>query len=568
MKTEIKKTADRIQIESHVKWGWRSVILNGNYDQANRHRIGVKPGFETACWAWRNGAHQIHVGDAIYARHAVSGDKERRDYTGAYLRHELAHALWTDRDIVALQKRCTKVGVPFRLVNLMEDARIEHRYRTEFGVPFEWEKYEAMPEGGSPVADFFVMLQTERGVLDGDDLGKEPKTPADFYVACCRAQTTAEVFDLAVKWMETFDDAPDEKPGDMSGEGQGVNSAGGSPDAANAASGGSSGNEESAGGAGDDGEKASGRGTVAELMDGIEPRNIDMESAVIMMTSGVDGGGEVADSDNLAAPLTTVGQPDQDNSEINVPENMRAIPNEDYPCPEGMAVRVGVGKSLAPYVLRLAAKIERRLQLSGSRPTGWVSTDSPGKRLSTRGMVSGVKEFRRKQTMRPDRHMRVNVFLDLSGSMGYMDVCGVASAVVLALGRMAHRGQIEGRCVLHGDGISIFKLRDMPRVLPYAIYNGSREGLARAFEIAAPFMAEADVNLCITDGQITDAPPNVLALKRKGIYTLGLYPGPASSGGEYLKFFNRVIVRPDPESIADVISGEFKIARSRMKRAA
>lgn len=47
----------------------------------------------------------------------------------ALLRHEAAHATYSDRDLPATAEACRNAGVPFSLLGLFEDARIEHLER-------------------------------------------------------------------------------------------------------------------------------------------------------------------------------------------------------------------------------------------------------------------------------------------------------------------------------------------------------------------------------------------------------------------------------------------------------
>ena len=86
-------------------------------------------------------------------------------YCEALIRHEAAHGLFTDPDLEGVNKRCEAVGVPFRVLNLLEDARIEHLERERSKNPitgqlrrFHWWCFTPTPKETDRAGCYFWSL--------------------------------------------------------------------------------------------------------------------------------------------------------------------------------------------------------------------------------------------------------------------------------------------------------------------------------------------------------------------------------------------------------------------------
>ena len=94
-------------------------------------------GAKTATWAW-DGAHKRHLIKvhpecaAQFFDPARNNSARRVALLKSIIAHEACHGLYTSRSPDA-PRMCADLKVDFRLLNLLEDCRIEHRYVAERG---------------------------------------------------------------------------------------------------------------------------------------------------------------------------------------------------------------------------------------------------------------------------------------------------------------------------------------------------------------------------------------------------------------------------------------------------
>lgn len=227
---------------------WRTVYNKSRkspdgelYDLAQRTKESVlfeaRPCGGTAAWSW----------DAKRKRHNIVLDRDfpstingslrstrtlRVNYGERLLRHEKWHGLRTDRDLPALAEECARRGIPFELLNVAEDLRIEHLARLDEKRSFSWTHYNADPaKGGTtePLAWLASYILHEvsdslpsavvyytRGKWKGTPETArnrrgvvEPMAPT-FDVLCAFAQemanapSTRAVIDIVEDWVRTF----------------------------------------------------------------------------------------------------------------------------------------------------------------------------------------------------------------------------------------------------------------------------------------------------------------------------------------------------------------------------
>lgn len=116
--------------------------------------IEISAAVETACWSFIP-PHRIVVGNESY--HSNRSD----NFIQSLLWHELSHAKWTERDFEKINKELWDKKVPFKLYNLFEDARIEHLFREETGIRFDWIKDIPNKEATTPVEIFYSFVNNE-----------------------------------------------------------------------------------------------------------------------------------------------------------------------------------------------------------------------------------------------------------------------------------------------------------------------------------------------------------------------------------------------------------------------
>ncbi len=104
-----------------------------NFLPSEKVNIEISADIETACWSFIP-PHRIVVGNEKHH------SKRSENYIQSLLLHELSHAKWTERDFKKINIELNKRGIPFKLYNLFEDARIEYLFREETGKKFNWLK--------------------------------------------------------------------------------------------------------------------------------------------------------------------------------------------------------------------------------------------------------------------------------------------------------------------------------------------------------------------------------------------------------------------------------------------
>lgn len=180
----------------------------------------VRTAFDTASWAWDNGQHVVVLGDAFIDHIRMRPSRVRTPegmtrhamaYAAQLLRHETSHGLHTDRDLRGIAARARQLGVPFVLVNVFEDARVEHLLRSSQGLPFDWWRWNDLRAAQTPLDAFAYCIARER---ESASRWNENKTAAerhrlnavvyDFYRRACAAPSTDAIVALCREWLETW----------------------------------------------------------------------------------------------------------------------------------------------------------------------------------------------------------------------------------------------------------------------------------------------------------------------------------------------------------------------------
>lgn len=199
----IAKALKKFDIGREVRSITTDILLSD--DSPSEHfLIRMKPEFKTACWAYLP-PHRIYVGEEClnHARPTLTKD-DLRNYLESFIRHELGHLRWTYRDLPHINERLKQVGIPFKLWNLFEDARIEHIERQRTGKKFNWALFEeipAQPEDAppNPGLDFFLLVQQEN---ENRDL----RMPAvvEFYDRAIAAASSMALIVILEDWVILF----------------------------------------------------------------------------------------------------------------------------------------------------------------------------------------------------------------------------------------------------------------------------------------------------------------------------------------------------------------------------
>lgn len=179
----------------------------------------------TASWAWNGKAHVITMGteSTLQLRQDLRGDLPSIKELGhALLSHECCHGLYTSRNLGPVVSQLEAGKIPFRLFNLLEDARIEHKGRAA-GISFGWDAIGCERQSAvvTPAGLFFAFVASEasaaadpiahalRGVVwCGSRLLPDGRQVvplvAEYYARACAAPSSEEAATLTAEWVSIF----------------------------------------------------------------------------------------------------------------------------------------------------------------------------------------------------------------------------------------------------------------------------------------------------------------------------------------------------------------------------
>jgi len=212
------------------------------------YMLNPKCAARTASWQWKaagvGSRHIIEVNPdcaTVFFAEDKNNSKRRIELVKAVIAHETCHGLYTSRS-PDLPRACHSLKVPFRLLNLFEDCRIEHKYVNDRGKEFKfrWRAFDdnMVKAGGdisSPMTWMYTM-KTREPILfkaassvmagykwTGEDSVSLPSTSYAhplkkvegrlvyvpsliniFYRAIIDAATTEDVVPIARYWTDIF----------------------------------------------------------------------------------------------------------------------------------------------------------------------------------------------------------------------------------------------------------------------------------------------------------------------------------------------------------------------------
>jgi len=424
-------------------------------------------------WTFIDNKHVITLGLDFDAPCAAGiSDRQRVEYAQSLLRHEADHALFTfPQSMPDLCRWLQDCGVPFRLFNLFEDARIEHLDREEHKRThphkptkwFRWRNWTPAPSHTSlPEVYFWAMINAEtshRSRVYPPDC-KWAGTPAnksviaDFYRKACKAAKPTDLLPLCAKWLELF--------GRPSVTVRGSDNIGGTADPSTT------------------GTAGSGYST-----GGSDPSDAEPEPLPADLESG---------------PSLTADE------ERDVRYWYR---------PGGERKKWSV-RNVRGLITRLTGLVHR----AGHRRT---QLSTSGSHLHIPGiMVGAAQSFR---SIKADAGRRcLTLVMDMSGSMASPLRMGEALELMLALMALHRRGLLVVNIWLTGQGKTTYVNPCWPAswIIPIHHFSSS-EGVKATLEHAGvrEHMHSSDVTVVYTDGDLTDGTVDAGELRRKGVDLIG-----------------------------------------------
>lgn len=531
----VKYERDSTFFETALRKALRSTLLL-DLTLKEKQDVRIKPGFNTACWSFQP-PHKIFVGDKVFDKPNMRknlDDDQLSRYIQIHYHHEMAHALYTERDLAKVQRALQSMGAPFQLFNLMEDAVIEHRYRKDNSFQFKWLEYEEMMVQERPEALLFCIIQAEGDLTIVEDAvalelarkKDEPKqelnqfdallaelkpvTPQPgyaeylprvkaYYERIIQVRTSMALMPIIQAWVAEFGMPPPPS--------------GGKPP--------------TPGGLQD-------MSISMQLLDKDEREKFEQDTKPVTMTaSGGSDDKESNNDDSTTLLNSTVADP-----------NHEAIAQSADVLGERTNLDTGLIERLAKKFLPLFRATVRH-----------ISTMSPTKRISARHVALGRNPYRKPGIQ---ARAKKNIFLmvDCSGSMRGLHIKS-ARELVGALSILAQKGHVEGHVVLSiisdRPAYQTFKLPMTKEAIERIEAYGGGEGLDYSLNANVHLAKNADHVLVFTDGNISDREIRKEVLHRKGVHTWGLYVGDNEAMGSLMKYFDKALVRDSVEELVDAI---------------
>lgn len=505
----------RALITTEARRGMVMANVRGWCD-SKRHNIKLKNGFETACWAYHNNQHHIYIGDAIFG--AVKASADGAQYVKALLNHELAHAMWTDRDMASVKNAIDAGKVPFSLFNLFEDARIEHAWRKMTAKFFDWQSMNKPFDIVTPIQSFFAFVFFEGDVSKINWEG-DIQLVGEFYQRCCDAKSTLDVIHICKDWIEVFGDdcgdLPDGMPASMGETGE-------------------QSDDESQGE--QDDESTQDEGDLIHAVIVSENASLgDLEDDAVQIQSTPS---REVEGDGISA-----------NTQDSESQNLIKANEQLFTLEDDLMSDAPHGYD-REYANLKAVQIKRVFY----RKSRYRPSDKPSKRLNPK-LLSGNKDvpmYRRKKLLAKD-NLKVNLIIDCSGSM-YGEPMQNANQVCATFNRLAQMGMIDCKVILSRSGISKYPNINLPVSDDTVDYIGNAAGghgesLEQCFKAHLKDMQRAKYNFVITDGELTDGDIRKPLYQSRGIFTTGLYVCSGNRENDLVRWFDKGIVCSNLETL-------------------
>lgn len=431
---------------------------------------------------------------------------EKLSYVGAYVKHEISHMLWTVRNLEEALVQLQEKSIPFRLLNLFEDARIEHRWRATTHDAFKWTTYEEFPTSSLVVNDIVSPLRTflwhifheeqalsagkqlplELAILTGTTLEENEvlvRRIAQYYTRTIACEETLDLIPILEEWLQEFPartepliDIPAFKGGatDYTGD---------------------------------------------ILPESLVPLDFDIQV--------INGGGGAEE-------------------------------DEDYPL-EILQERGKLKLSKIPVERLDRARISRlvqRLSLLFRRKELTTYSATPSKRISLKNYLTGRDYFKvKKDATRVLKDLVV--LFDLSASMRGAPL-REGIHLLAVLGKLAALKYVSGVVIfslIHNQKLEYLTCSlplpesSLVRLMAY----GQAEGLEMAIADNVSLIKKCSTLYCYTDADITDIPINKKELHRQGIFSVGLYVGKRHirSAASMSNYFDRALACDTLEALVE-----------------
>ncbi|QSZ42200.1 hypothetical protein GJV85_08770 [Sulfurimonas aquatica] len=448
------------------------------------YEIYIKKYFNTASWRFYNGKHQIVIGTDIFVNMIdIFNVEHKHKYLDSYLKHELAHSIWTDKNLIYISTMLREKKIPFQLFNLFEDARIEESMRNYTKKAFKWFEYEEMITPQNVLDIFFYILQSEHNKKDMRvmklDLGEE-LMPAltrafDYYKRVVACTSSLDVVKIVEEWCKEFPET-------------------------------------------------------YEYIERIEYIGYLFceESKYLIDDEKFDE--LIKDALNVLSPVPP--------EEIKHSSEKLKDGNSIQSC---LLSRQPV--SIA-YPTRERDLLLHEMEKLFLAPDKFYSSELPAKRLNLKRLASGSKKLFKKKEQPKQVKKKITIILDMSGSMGA--TIENMRLIIDVMDKMVQKNIIDATLILtaaSGSG-SIYEILNMPLekdVIERLVPSYGGEGLASTMKANIQLLSSSDYTWILTDGMIDDKPLKKEFFHVHNIRTHGMYIGNTLYKTKMNKSFDYVV---------------------------
>lgn len=476
--------------EAYLRLVIKGVLDNEKYD------IRMRRNFDTACWSFVP-PHLIFVGDQIFKNCTA---KPKAYYAESYLIHEVGHSLFTERDLKAVNLALGASAIPFKLLNLAEDARIEWLMRSRLKRCFRWAEFETLETPLSPRQMLFYIIQHDGGCyVDEMTYGVRVR---EYYERFIAADSTWDIVDILEEWMSEFQEEEEQENNN------------------------------------DDSDTTGGQGGSSDLKEGLK-----------LMTDPKALQAALNNSENVAGE-------DLNKKSKNVAlEEEHAVNSntliEYSNCKVSLSYLTEWDKDKA---VELASLFESlfvgRVSSSESR-----NRSNKYNRRAFRPYIFSANFYLEERTERR-KAKEVVLVVDTSASM--RSPFPNMRVVIGTFNELAKRGHVSGYIVLSANigGKASFETFAFPvadEVIASFSPEYGGEGINGTLKSITGLLAKAEHIFVLTDGNISDEAVEKDFLHAKGIYTTGIYIGDADYTASLSRWFDQTIVAETLESCSDYI---------------
>ncbi|WP_126223656.1 hypothetical protein [Burkholderia ambifaria] len=503
-----------------------------------------------------------------------------RKAVGAFGRHERSHARETPKDMKQVNRDLRTLGIPFKLYNLFEDARIEHISRREIGGRFDWLGFEDPGPLSDPYALFFRCIQLEgepdTEALDSEDpygdgtrtMGHVADSVQSYYRRACDCAHAEHLYPIITEFLEEFrgdlkERLPEEgeegeegegKPGSGSGKGKGKGSKPGESSEEGEGEGSES-SSGSSGGADEEDDEANDLSLAAEAADKGDDFFEDFEKDAEVV-GGTDAEGKAAEA-KAKEKLKGEGASPEGKGTGGMGSPGSVAPSASGGrATEADFLVTKAGKVDNAYAKRVDALTQMLMRMFKSHSL-MAATENPGQRMSSRHLAHGELRFLHRKVYGGKGKRRYSIVYDCSGSMnGRPDREG--KLLLLALNNLAKRGYLEGSLILTGyphgaPGWLQYEFPVADHIILRIQTNHGSEGIQYALKDNLKHIKGMDDVFVYTDSNICDAPLNRAFFAKHRIWPVGLYVGRVENATQMEEHFPQNIIRHTIEEVVEAM---------------